>query len=126
LERRLLRTADVVITDGRPRALAYRIALGVQPAIVENTVDAAAFKPDQSRRRDYRASLGIPGDAWVVGVFSGLTDVERFEGLWKVVGALPNVWVIVAGAGRGADRVRRVASSSPRVRYLGYVAYLAP
>jgi glycosyltransferase involved in cell wall biosynthesis len=127
LERSLVRFADVVITDGRARARAYHRALAIpRPVIVENTVDPAAFARIREQRQDLRAAAGIPTDAWVIGVFTGLNLAKRFDGLWAALARLPEVWVLVAGSGAGAAMVEDLARREPRVRFLGFQADLAP
>lgn len=127
LERALIHRADLVVTDGHPRALAYRVALGVrEPVLVENTVDERTLAATAGSRAKVRAELGIPDGAWVLGIFTGLNSIGRFDGLWETLDRLPDTWVVVAGRGREAARMEDLARTHERVRFLGYVTELGP
>jgi len=126
MERWFVRRARLIITDGEPRARIYRNALRAKRVIVvENTVDLARFGASRTNRASLRASLTIPENAWVIGVFTSLSSAKDLGTLWQALEQWPDTWVLIAGGGRDSGRVQDLARNHSRVRYLGYVPNVA-
>jgi glycosyltransferase involved in cell wall biosynthesis len=56
------------------RALRHRECPEGKVRTIENGVNLAAFHPDPQARREVRAELGVPEEAWVVGTVGRLVD----------------------------------------------------
>ncbi|MFL5616670.1 MAG: glycosyltransferase family 4 protein [Gemmatimonadaceae bacterium] len=122
IERQLLKVPHLVITDGEARARVYRNVLGVPEVVsLENTVDAGSFGDRDALRAVRRAELGIPSDAWVIGVFTFLSQARSLDLLWQAAAELNDVYIVVCGDGAGAAKVRELAKRNVRVRFLGHV-----
>lgn len=122
IEKQLLRVPDLVITDGDARARVYRTVFGVKDVVpLENTVNADAFGDRAALRQVRRTELGIPSDAFVIGVFTFLSQARDLDLLWRASMKLNDVWLVVGGDGAGAAAVKSLARTNDRVRFLGHV-----
>jgi glycosyltransferase involved in cell wall biosynthesis len=104
------------------------IALGAdrdRVNVVPYGVDAARFKPSTAAERaDRRLSVGIPADAPVVAAAGRLVRKKGFEYLIDALPLvhMPNVHLVIAGAGDLADELSARARGGPapdRVHLLG-------
>lgn len=127
--RRVLRGARLVVAaGGYPLAEAERAAGRSLPnVVVPPGVDVDRFQPlDPGERAAARDRFGLPRDATLVLGLSRLVPRKGFDVLLRAAATLapdrPQLRVAVAGAGRDADRLRRVAAGagSP-VAFLGRV-----
>jgi L-malate glycosyltransferase len=72
---------------------------------VPNGVDLERFRPDAPGGDAFRAALGVPADAFVIGAVGGLCRVKRFDRLIRACAALParlaepGVHLVIAGDG---------------------------
>jgi glycosyltransferase involved in cell wall biosynthesis len=88
-------------------------------SIVPNGVDLDRFSPHRSSQdtAEVRASLGIPLDAFLIGVVARLEPEKGhrhlLEALPAIVEAVPNAWLLLVGEGSQADALRAQASSLP-------------
>lgn len=133
--RRLVRVANAraarVIANSHATARAFIAAGGRAPlvTVVHNGIDAAPFDADHADgARHTRESLGIPADAFVVGMFSRLHPWKGQRVLLDAVAELPAVHVLLVGGAlfsgeeHYADELRRRADHAPlrgRVHLLG-------
>jgi phosphatidylinositol alpha-1,6-mannosyltransferase len=127
---RVLRQAELVIAaGGYPAAEARRAARSELPTVVVPPgVDVARFRPlDDSEREKARSHFGLPEDlALVVGV-SRLVPRKGFDVLIEATDRLARhgrrVAVAIAGSGRDAPRLTRLAAATRApVHLLGRVA----
>ncbi|MGR8008717.1 glycosyltransferase [Streptomyces hypolithicus] len=90
--------------------------------VVPNGIDAGRFRFDHDARLAARARLGVPEDAFVAGGVGRLVPGKRFDVLVRAVAALPDVWLLLAGDGPEAQRLRTLAArlgAAHRIRFLG-------
>lgn len=87
--------------------------------IVPNGVDLDRFSPHRSSQEtaELRASLGIPLDAFLIGVVARLEPEKGhrylLEALPAIVEAVPNAWLLLVGEGSQTDALRAQAGSLP-------------
>jgi phosphatidylinositol alpha-1,6-mannosyltransferase len=125
----VLRGADVIVAaGGYPAEQARRVGGGDLPiAVVPPGVDAERFRPlDPEERQRSRARFGLGADACVVLGVSRLVPRKGFDTLVRAgtrLGATrPGVEVAIAGGGRDAGRLARLAHREKApVRFLGRV-----
>jgi phosphatidyl-myo-inositol dimannoside synthase len=126
---RVLRGARHVIAAGGYPAAEGRRAAGVDlpVTIVPPGVDTERFRPASPEERSAtRAKFGIPDDAELVLGLSRLVPRKGFDTAIRAVGRLarvrPRLELVIAGGGRDAERLRRLADSlGAPVRFLGRV-----
>lgn len=121
------RLADVVIAISNPVAQVCRVG-GIPDAmirIVHSGVDPS--RAQSGHRRRGRVGLGIEDDEQLILVVANLTDHKGHEYLLeampRVIDAVPNVHLALAGSGELEVSLRRQARSlgiGHRVRFLGY------
>ena len=74
-----------------------------QPTVISPGVDATRFKPDYAVRRKIREQLGLPGNAFVIGMVAPFQleyDHATFlQGVGELIKTNPNVHVLLAGHG---------------------------
>jgi glycosyltransferase involved in cell wall biosynthesis len=126
VERRLGRLTDVTLCVGtgvavetirRGLAAPERVrVIGVAVDSARTSGPAGAALP-QARRRA-RLALGLPADATVVGAVGRLTYQKAPEDFVAALGGLgrPDVIGVWVGSGELAERVARMARSTPGVR----------
>jgi glycosyltransferase involved in cell wall biosynthesis len=87
--------------------------------VVPNGVDLDRFSPHRSNQdlAGVRAALGIPPDAFLIGVVARLEPEKGhrhlLEALPAIVEAVPNAWLLLVGEGSQADPLRAQAGSLP-------------
>ncbi|MDR7420810.1 MAG: glycosyltransferase, partial [Armatimonadota bacterium] len=84
--------------------------LGYRPArwvMIPNGVDSREFRPDPVARASFRAELGIPGDAKLVGLVGRRDPMKGHDVFLEAARALMDRWpslhVLLAGPGVEAD-----------------------
>lgn len=115
-------------------AIKWRLAEaeGVEPARVStiyNGVDLELFRStDGDLRREARARLGIPDDAFVVGSVAHLRKVKGhrtlFEALERLAPKVPRLWIVLIGEGVLKPELERRAAEiglADRALFLGSV-----
>ena len=126
LERRNLSHAALLhaTSDQEAEAIAG-LRLGVKVAVVPNGVDLC---PAQQAARGYRASLGIPRDAFVVLVLGRMHRIKRVDLAADAFAALrttqPSAHLVLAGPdehGLLPDLLRRLAPHGGAVHAVGEV-----
>lgn len=102
---RLSRRPALVIANSDAGVREHR-ALGYAPrrwAVVPNGIDVARYRPRPERRDAVRGALGLPSDAFVLGVVARYDPMKGHDvlagalGLW--LARWPGAHVLVAGAG---------------------------
>jgi glycosyltransferase involved in cell wall biosynthesis len=99
--------------------------------VVPNGVDLDRFSPHRSNREaaELRAALGIPPDAFLIGVVARLEPEKGhrylLEALPAIVDAVPNAWLLLVGEGSQTDALRAQARALPlpaseRVVFAGF------
>jgi phosphatidylinositol alpha-1,6-mannosyltransferase len=128
LRRTLIGARIIVAAGGYPADEAERAAgRGLPVVVVPPGVDHARFTPlDEVGRREARAHLGLPEDAFVVASVSRLVPRKGFDTLIRAAARLarthPELLVAIAGDGRDRVRLERLArSTGAPVRFLGRV-----
>jgi glycosyltransferase involved in cell wall biosynthesis len=127
IERRLHDRVDGLVVEDIVTLAALRRA-GYPVRLVHSGVDTAQFTPDAVRRRETRASLGIPLDAEVL-VMAATINRQKGIGLGvEVFGALaaahPRLHLLVLGDGpsrRPLEARARDGAGAARVRFIGAV-----
>ncbi|MBV1894179.1 MAG: glycosyltransferase family 4 protein [Ilumatobacteraceae bacterium] len=124
----LKRAEHVIAAGGYPAAEAERAAGRTLPiTVVPCGVDPRKFRPLWDNERSAaRESLGIPVDAELIVSVSRLVPRKGFDTAIRAVARLrrsrPNLLLVIAGAGREADRLQRLAEElDAPVRFLGRV-----
>jgi glycosyltransferase involved in cell wall biosynthesis len=117
-----LGSATVAVSE----AVAGRLRRWGVPAdrihLVPNGIEAARFRFDPAARAAVRARLGLDGAAMVVGGLGRLVPGKRFDLLVRAVAGLPDVVLVVAGAGPEREALRRLAEClgvAERVHLIG-------
>ena len=85
--------------------------------VIHNGVDPAAYYPDQAAGAAFRASLGIPEDAVVVGLVAAHRKEKRHDRFVRLVEGLRasglDAWGCMVGGGPLLETNRGLAESSP-------------
>jgi glycosyltransferase involved in cell wall biosynthesis len=87
--------------------------------VVPNGVDLVRFSPYRSNQDTaaLRAALGIPPDAFLIGVVARLEPEKGHrhlvEALPAIIEAVPNAWLLLVGEGSQADALRAQVQSLP-------------
>jgi len=107
-----LADAYVAVSDATAEvARRNRECLPGRLQVIPNGVDLEAYRPDETARRDVRAELGIPADAWLFGTV-GRVSVEKDHALLvRAAGPLlgPRVRLMIVGDGTELANVRAAA-----------------
>jgi len=113
--------AVLAISSGTRRSL---IEAGLDPAqvhVVHNVVDAGEIRPDPSAGRAFRAALGIPGEAFVIGCVSRFHPKKRNDvAIDAALQLAGDVHLVMAGEGETEAALR--ARAAP----LGAAAHFIP
>jgi glycosyltransferase involved in cell wall biosynthesis len=99
-------TTHVITTGERLRAQVVR-ETGLEAARVTSVptgVDLGRFKPGS--RPEARARLGLPADAFTVGVVATLRSWKGHRYLVEAVAGMPQATLVMVGDGPGADNLR--------------------
>ena len=128
---RVLRDTSGVVAAGEYPARECVSAAGrdLDGLVVPPGVDVDRFRPvaDAVERAAGRVSLGLDPDRPLVVAVSRLVPRKGFDVLIEAIAGLdPSVVLAIAGAGRDAERLRKIASKhdllrSGRVKFLGRV-----
>jgi glycosyltransferase involved in cell wall biosynthesis len=83
--------------------------------IIENGIDLDRFHPDPGARRAIRAELGIPPDAFVIGMVARLVDYKNPSLLLRAARPLlgAGCHLIFVGDGPERERLRREVAGTP-------------
>ena len=107
-----LADAYVAVSDATAEvARRNRECLPGRLQVIPNGVDLEAYRPDEAARRDVRAELGIPADAWLLGTV-GRVSVEKDHALLvRAAGPLlgPRVRLVIVGDGAELANVQAAA-----------------
>ena len=107
-----LADAYVAVSDATAEvARRNRECLPGRLQVIPNGVDLEAYRPDEAARRDVRAELGIPADAWLLGTV-GRVSVEKDHALLvRAAGPLlgPRVRLVIVGDGTELANVQAEA-----------------
>ena len=124
---RVLRGAAGVVAAGHYPAREAEHAAGgpLRGVVVPPGVDVDRFRPlADADRRETRRELGLDPDRPLVLGVSRLVPRKGFDVLVDAVAGLPDVQLVIAGAGRDRARLERRARQrgiTDRVRFLGRV-----
>ncbi|MBW1602194.1 glycosyltransferase [Streptomyces sp. JJ66] len=78
--------------------------------LIPNGIEPARFRFQAGVRRQTRARLGLPRDAFVVGGVGRLAPGKRFDVLVRAVAALPHARLLLVGDGPQRLPLRRLAA----------------
>ena len=125
----VLRNARHVVAAGQYSLHEANLAAGRElPAtVVPPGVDVERFRPlSATQRADARRHLGLPVDAQVIAGVSRLVPRKGFDTAIRAVAEMrrthPDVVLAIAGTGRDADRLRKLADEvDAPVTFLGRV-----
>jgi glycosyltransferase involved in cell wall biosynthesis len=121
----------LIAPSGAIAAKVHREGRGAVPiTVVPNGVDLDRFGAHRSSdgRNELRATLGIPADAFLIGVVARLEPEKGHRYLlaaWpEIAEALPDAWLVLVGDGSLGSVLRAQASSLPaptdqHVRFAG-------
>lgn len=123
------RSSLVIAAGGYPEEVVRRVAGAAMPAVVDVPpgVDCERFRPlGAAERRATRQRLGLPTEGPLVTSVSRLVPRKGMDVLieagHRLAGSFPDLTVAIAGTGRDAGRLERLAGGSgARVRLLGRV-----
>ncbi|HAS11811.1 MAG TPA: hypothetical protein DCS55_15045 [Acidimicrobiaceae bacterium] len=122
-----LRRADAVVVhwEAAARDLVGRYGLAPERFhVIPRGVEAVRF-PQRSidSRRQHRRALGVDVDARVIVAVGALSDEKNLESVILAVAQLPDVVLVLAGAGPDEERLRFEAErrAPGRVQFLGAV-----
>lgn len=111
---RLSRIPGAIITNSTAGRIAHE-RLGYRPrrwVTIPNGFDTDLFRPDARARSSVRAGLGIPSDAFVIGLIGRLDPMKDHATFFKAAGAFssarPGTHFILAG--RGVSRKNRAVT----------------
>jgi L-malate glycosyltransferase len=124
------RFAQCVVANSPAVALSLQTEDGVRPeriAVVPNFVDDAAFVPlSAEKRADRRRALGVPTDAFIVGVVANLSPVKDHGTLLQAVALLaprrPELHAVLVGDGEcrpALESLTRTLGLENRVHFVG-------
>jgi phosphatidyl-myo-inositol dimannoside synthase len=126
----LRRARHVIAAGGYPAAEAEHAAGRRLPTtVVPPGVDVERFRPlDADERRQARTHFGLPVDAELIVSISRLVPRKGFDTAIRAAALLhrrrPDLVLAIAGHGRDADRLRRLAAElDAPVRFLGRVSH---
>lgn len=127
LERALARWTAFIVNVSRTQeaeGLALRLFTPAQSQVIPNGIDLAALLAGALDRGAARAALGLPRGARVVGCAARLDPVKGVDGLLRACAAVPDLQLVLMGAGPEETRLRRLAGAvglRERARFLGEV-----
>jgi glycosyltransferase involved in cell wall biosynthesis len=121
----IARNARAVIVISQHFARLYRSGRRVDPErihVIPNWVDGAPFETGHGAN-GFRAGLGVPEDAFVVGYGGNLSVASGIETLVEAFCELPDagdLHLLIAGAGSQLDACRELARGISQQRVLFY------
>jgi len=121
LERRLLRSCDLLITVGDRLADHYRLLGARQVTVVGNWKDPGDFAFDADAIAAARRELGIRPGQIAVCFVANLGPNRHLEPLLEAIAGDERFACVIGGDGPQAELVRRYARRFSNVRYLGRV-----
>jgi phosphatidylinositol alpha-1,6-mannosyltransferase len=126
----LRRATGIIAAGGYPAAEAVRAAGRELPiTVVPCGVDPDRFRPlSGAQRAAARAHFDLPAEAELIVGISRLVPRKGFDTAIRAVARLrltrPDVLLVIAGAGRDADRLARLAGElDAPVRFLGRIPH---
>ena len=127
-DKKLLACFPLVIAVSEPirQELLSHGADPVRVRRIKNGIDHLTFKHIPGLRERARQSLGVPGDAIVVGAVGRLEAEKGFDLLLRAVATVDSTakpWVVIAGEGSQRRALEALAAElgvSNRVRLLGH------
>ena len=129
----LVRMADRVVFPSEYTRQHSLTKGGVDGVVVPNGIDVDRLRPTSERDRSFRARLGIPEDAVVIGQVGKLVPHKRADYLLDVFAAIapahPDLHLCLVGDGpilRGLDERRDQLGLGRRVTLTGYVDDVRP
>jgi glycosyltransferase involved in cell wall biosynthesis len=67
--------------------------------VIDNGIDTETFRPDDDKRAAARASLGLSGDAFVIGCIARVDAMKNFPALLSMLDGMDGVTCIAIGRG---------------------------
>ncbi len=117
----------IVVDRGSVDALTRRHRISPsRVAVIPNGIEIERFDPSRYERGAWRAKLGIPAGAALIGAVGRLTWQKGFDDLIKALAALddPNLHLVIAGDGPDWGDLRTLANGldvERRVNFAGFV-----
>lgn len=107
----------VVISDReKESALSYKIAKKNDIKVIYNGVDIQALKDRASQRVMSRSSLGIPQNAYVIGMVGRISQQKApdifVKAAQKIKRDIPNAFFVIVGDGDERELIENLISSS--------------
>jgi glycosyltransferase involved in cell wall biosynthesis len=136
VERALASITDRIVTisalQRREIVERFRITTAAKAALIPLGLDLQELLELRAGGPTYRAELGIPGEAVVVGYVGRMVPIKDLRTLVKAFGLAlakqPNLWLVLAGDGPIREDLQALADRSgiaERVRFLGWTEDLA-
>jgi glycosyltransferase involved in cell wall biosynthesis len=121
LESFLMRRCDLVITVGE-KLRRHLDAQGARRSVVlGNWKRRSEFSRSADESLAVRHRLGIPDNGLTVVCVTQLRPDRKIDELLAASQQCPDVYVIIAGQGALADRVKQAAAANPRILFVGFV-----
>ncbi len=131
-----LRRTDVVVPSRTLERIARRVWRLPRVHFVPNGVDIAGYRVDDTHGAAFRAELGVPSDAFVIGAVGHLRPVKHFGRLIRAAAAIDGaalggrpVHVVLVGDGQERGALEALAAAHPppggRVHFAGHRTDLA-
>jgi glycosyltransferase involved in cell wall biosynthesis len=113
--------ARALVKEGRARA--------DRVVVIPNFLEPAAFElPPPPAIFDWRSTLGIPGDRWVIGSVARLTPVKHhrllLEALPKLLQAVPTAHIVLVGDGPERPALEQLAAATGRADRVSFTGTL--
>jgi glycosyltransferase involved in cell wall biosynthesis len=129
IDLRILKYFEVVImVSDTMRGIISRHGVDPRKLIwIRNAIDSKYFKPSGTRDPKFRAELGIPEQATVIGAvgrLNGEKDYPNFLGMARcLLKTRPDAYFVIAGKGEMEAELRRMAAEmgiAERIVFLGH------
>ncbi|MEZ6019961.1 MAG: glycosyltransferase [Planctomycetota bacterium] len=113
--RLLLKRAEIVVPSRRLEGIARDVWKLPKLHYIANGVHLEPFARDAARGAAFRAKLGIPAEAFVIGTVAHLRPIKRLDRLIRAAAAMQTrqpVWLVVVGEGSEGPALRELAQTS--------------
>lgn len=104
----------ICISDAEKRsAMSKKISKEAKLQVIHNGVDVKGYESGSFHAKLTRGSLGIPEDAFVVGMVGRLSHQKApdvfIQAAQQIKAAIPNAWFIMVGDGEQRDEIQEQA-----------------
>ena len=122
LEDFFIRRIDLLITVGEKLRGHFAERGARRSVVVGNWKRLGDFSRTELQNREVRRGLGIPDSALAVVCITQLLKDRKIEELLAAAEECPDVYVILGGKGVLEERIVEVATTNPRILFVGFVS----